>query len=204
MTGLGIFGGTFDPIHLGHLIIAEQTRDKLKLDKIIFVPNGNPPHKINSFTDKKFRLEMLNLAIEDNEKFEISDIEINKTGYCYTLDMIKELKQIFNKELFFIMGADSLVNIKTWYKYEELLKLCNFIIFPRIFKNDTMEQWEKNKLQDWVSKNLTSEENKFIFIDFPIIEISSTEIRRKIRENSSIKYMVPPKVITYIYENNIY
>ncbi len=204
MTGLGIFGGTFDPIHLGHLIIAEQIRDSLNLDKIIFVPNGNPPHKVNSFTDKKYRLDMLKLAIEDNQFFEISEIEINKTSYCYTIDMIKELKLIFKSDLFFIMGADSLVNIKTWHKYEELLNLCNFIIFPRIFKNEVIEHWEKNKLQDWIRNNLTSEENKFIFINFPIIEISSTEIRRKLTEKRSIKYLVPQKVITYIYENNVY
>lgn len=206
MRGIGIFGGTFDPIHLGHLIIAEQTRDSLELEKIIFIPNGNPPHKNSVYTDKKFRLEMIKLAIEDNSKFEVSEIETNKPGLCFTIDTIAELKQSLDKEMFFIMGADSLINFKTWHRYEELLEMCNFAVFPRIIENmgRTEENQGRDKLQKWIEDNLNTAEDKFIFIDFPILDISSTEVRKKINGKKSLKYLVPDRVIEYINEKKLY
>jgi nicotinate-nucleotide adenylyltransferase len=206
MKGMGIFGGTFDPIHLGHLIIAEQTRDNLELEKIIFIPNGNPPHKNSVSTDKKFRLEMIKLAIEDNTKFAVSEIETNKEGPCYTVDTIAELKQSLDKEMFFIMGADSLINIKSWHRYEELLDMCRFAVFPRIIENQerTAEYQDSLKLRKWIDNNLKTAADKFIFIDFPMLDISSTDVRKKIEGKKSLKYLVPDPVIKYINKKKLY
>lgn len=198
---IGIFGGTFDPVHTGHLIIAEYAREMLKLDKIVFVPNGNPPHKNSYFTEKIHRFEMLQIAVEDNKYFDVSDIEIKKDVHCYTLDTLFELKKIFFEKIFFIMGADSLISIKTWYKYTELLKICNFVVFPRII-ND--EIWNNGKLTKWLSDNLEEEKSKFYFVDFPILEISSSEIRSNLLQKKSVKYLVPSKVIEYIFEKGLY
>ena len=206
MKGIGVFGGTFDPIHLGHLIIAEQTRDALSLEKIIFVPNGSPPHKNYSYTDISHRLNMLKLAITDNSNFEVSEIEINKSTPGYTVDMLQELKKIIQKDIYFIIGADSLINIKTWHQYEKLLSLANFVVFPRVLANFNETNLASNikYLKDWIINNLTVSLDKFFFIDFPVLEISSTIVRQKILEKRSINYLVPAKVIQYIYEENLY
>lgn len=206
MKGTGIFGGTFDPIHLGHLIIAEQTRDALSLEKIVFVPNGNPPHKDKSHADKIHRLNMLKLAVEGNRHFEVSDIEINKETPNYTFNTMSELKNSIKDELYFIMGSDSLINIKKWYRYQELLNLCNFVIFPRILDNFVESKVSSNIefLKNWIKDNLNISLNKFFFIDFPMLEISSTIVRKKILDKRSINYLVPEKVIQYIYEENLY
>jgi nicotinate-nucleotide adenylyltransferase len=206
MKGIGIFGGTFDPVHTGHLIIAEQTRESLELEKIVFIPNGDPPHKDSVYTDKKFRLEMVKLAVADNENFAVSEIETAKEGLSYTVDTIAELKQSLDNELFFIMGADSLVSIKTWHRYEELLEMCNFAVFPRLTVNNdkTIEYQDQGKLQLWIENNLKTSGGKFIFIDFPMLDISSTEIRRKIKGKKSLRYLVPGRVIEYINEKKLY
>ncbi len=221
MKGVGIFGGTFDPIHIGHLIIAEQALDSLKLEKIIFIPNGNPPHKSISYAKKDHRLKMIQLAIEDNRRFEVSDIEINKTEKSYTVDTILSMKKIVKDEVFFIMGSDSLINIKSWYQYEKLLECCNFIILPRVLNNldekiiqlltQTDELIDENNialninyLKKWIEINLNMVLEKFFFIDFPLLEISSTTVRKNILDKRSINYLVPSKVIQYIYEENLY
>jgi len=205
MKSIGIFGGTFDPVHLGHLIIAEQTRESLELEKVVFIPNGNPPHKNSVNTDKNYRLAMIQLAIEDNPHFAVSEIETNKTGPSFTVDTIASLKKVFNKEIFFIMGADSLISIKTWERYEELLGMCNFAVFPRITKtkNGLAQHQDKELLEIWIKNNLDAE-SKFSFIDFPMLDISSTEVRKKLKENKSLKYLVPDQVISYINEKNLY
>lgn len=222
MKGVGIFGGTFDPIHIGHLIIAEQALDSLKLEKIIFIPNGNPPHKSISYAQKDHRLKMIQLAIEDNRRFEVSDIEINKTEKSYTVDTISSMKKIVQDEIFFIMGSDSLINIKSWYQYEKLLECCNFVILPRVLNNLDAKiikllsnradiiidknnlDLNINYLKKWIEINLNMSLEKFFFIDFPLLEISSTTVRKNITDKKSINYLVSSKVIQYIYEENLY
>ncbi|MFN4151544.1 MAG: nicotinate-nucleotide adenylyltransferase [Candidatus Sericytochromatia bacterium] len=198
MKKIGILGGTFNPIHIGHLIIAQQCKEQLKLDQIIFIPNGNPPHKNKNIIDKHHRFKMLSLAIEDNKYFDISDIEIKKEEPSYTINTILELKKDNNNELFFIMGDDSLFSIIKWYKYTNLIEECKFIVFPR---EKTLDIEIYNQ---FISNELKTDINKFSFISFPIINVSSTLIREMIEKKISIKYLVPDKVINYIDSNKLY
>lgn len=198
MKKIGILGGTFNPIHIGHLIIAEQCKEQLNLDQIIFIPNGNPPHKNKNIIDKHHRFKMLSLAIEDNKYFDISDIEIKKEEPSYTINTILELKKNTTNEIFFIMGDDSLFNIKSWYKYKNLIEECRFIVFPR---EKTLDISNYNK---FISTELNADIAKFNFISFPLINISSTLIRNMIEKKNSVKYLVPDKVINYIDSNKLY
>lgn len=204
MSPIGIYGGTFDPIHTGHLIIADQTREILGLNKVVFLPNGNPPHKKATKSNKFHRLNMIKIAIEDNPCFEVSDIEIKREEPSYTYNTVLELKEIYNDELYFIIGADSLINLHKWYNYQELIKLCKFVVLPRVLENLETNKNPSDFLKDWIINVLKSDIERFIIIDFPMLEISSTIIRNNISNKKSIKYILPEKVIKYIYEENLY
>lgn len=201
---IGIYGGTFDPIHTGHLIIAEQVKEILDLKKVVFLPNGNPPHKKYKISDKSHRYKMIDLAIKGNKKFEISDLEIKKNELSYTYDTILELTNFYKEELYFIIGADSLINLHKWYRYKELINLCKIVVLPRVLENIPNEENNTDFLKNWIVNNLGADINNFILIDFPMLEISSTFIRSKIKDKKSVKYMLPEKVIKYIYEENLY
>ncbi|MDO5707404.1 MAG: nicotinate-nucleotide adenylyltransferase [Andreesenia angusta] len=188
----GIMGGTFDPIHLGHLIISEYIRVELGLDKIIFIPNGRPPHKKVSTSDED-RYLMTKMAIEDNEFFEISDIEIKGEVHSYTIDTIKELKKMdSNVEYFFIIGSDSAKNFHKWKDYREIFEYCKIVCYQRKGFN----------LDDLSLENELS--SKIIFIDSMLLDISSTEIRRRVKEKKSIKYLVTDIVEKFIYQKKLY
>ncbi len=195
----GIMGGTFDPIHIGHLIIAEEARVLLKLEEVIFIPTGNPPHKkISNVTDSLHRYRMTKLAIEDNPYFSISPIEIERKGTTYTIDTINKLKETFNNtEFFFIIGGDSIINIDKWKDYKQLLQNCKFIVAKR--KGIPCKEIEE-KIEE-----INRVYGKTIYeIPVPYIDISSTKIRTKVIENKSIKYYVPVSVENYIVENKLY
>ena len=131
MKRYGIMGGTFNPIHLAHLYIAYEAKEQLDLDTIIFMPAGNPPHKkSNSIIDSSFRVEMVKLAIEDYESFEISNYEIEKQGLSFTYETLAALKKD-DVELYFIAGGDSLMDIETWKNPDYILRDCNFVVFNR-------------------------------------------------------------------------
>ncbi len=202
MTKIGIYGGTFDPIHIGHLIIAQQTKEILRLDKIVFLPNGNPPHKNNIHTDEYHRLNMIKLAIEDNKDFIVSEIEINKKDYVYTYDSIRNLKYIYPESIYFIIGQDSLVSLKTWYKYNELISICKFAVMPRKF--DNIQEDNIKYIKNYINNNFKENLENFAIIDFPLLDISSTTVRNNIKDKKSLKYLLPDKVIKYIYEENLY
>lgn len=196
---MGIMGGTFDPIHIGHLILAEEAKDYFQLDKIIFIPTGKPPHKDwDSIADPIHRYEMALLATMDNPDFIVSPIEINRKGTTYTVDTIKCLVDKYeDTQFYFITGADSIVEIFNWKNTEKLLSLCRFITAKRAIVSD-------NKLE----KTITNiEERLGITIDIlpiPYIDISSTDIRCKIRKRKSVKYYVPDSVKDYIFKNQLY
>lgn len=195
-----IMGGTFDPIHFGHLAAAEEVRQKQCCDKIIFIPSGNPPHKKErTLTDVAHRYAMTKIAVASNSNFEVSSIEIDRTGYSYTLDTVKQLYDRLgdNIELFFITGADALLEVETWYKVDELLRLCKFVAVTRPgYDRSKLEQ----KLHDLQSKY----GSEIWSIDVPGLNISSTEIRKRVSEGSSIRYLVPEEVEKYIYDNGLY
>lgn len=195
-----IMGGTFDPIHFGHLAAAEAVREKLQCSKVIFIPTGNPPHKTDRIlTASKYRYAMTSQAVRSNPYFEVSDIEINRNGYTYTLDTIKQLKRLYGNdiELLFITGADALLEIETWYKVKELLTQCSFVAVTR-------PGYDKTKLEQKLSELRSKYNGVFFIVDVPGLNISSTDIRNRMISGSSIRYLLPEPVAQYIFENGLY
>lgn len=187
---IGIMGGTFDPVHNAHLIIAEEVFTRCSLDKIIFIPVGISPNK--DCTKAQHRYNMTKLAIYGNDNFIISDIEIKRNKKTYTIDTLKELKQKYkNAQLYFIGGLDILNTMHTWKLIDEVLKNCKFIITTR--PNEEIN-----------NKNQQMYKDKIILCKTSLIEISSTTIRNKISGSQSIKYLVPESVRNYIYKNDLY
>lgn len=196
---IGILGGTFDPIHNGHLIIGEYARVSANLDKVIFMPSGIHPFKDNKkVTDSKKRSRMIELAIKSNPYFRISTIEIERAGINYTIDSLRCLKEQYkDNEIYFIIGSDILFQIEKWKEFGNLIRLCKFILFYRIGKD---EEKIVEKIQELKTKyNMNIDK-----IHSPIFPISSTEIRQRVEQGISIKYLVQENVEKYILENNIY
>lgn len=196
---IGILGGTFDPIHNGHLIIAEYARTQLKLDQIIFIPSGKHPFKDNNeVTDSKKRMDMINLAIDSNEYFKMSDIEVYREGITYTIDTIMSLKEKYkDDDIYFIIGSDIIFEIEKWKDFNKLILNCKFTLLNRpLDKNKESEK----KLKELIEKYPIQIEK----VKAPFIEISSTEIRNRVMEKLSIKYLVPELVNNYIIEHNLY
>lgn len=194
---IGLFGGTFDPIHIGHMILMENVINNLELDKIYVLPNSNPPHKLeNKKTALNLRLKMVNKAIKDNPKLEINDYDYIDNEIHYTFNTINYFKKSYpNDEFFFIMGEDSFLDIEKWKNYKEILKE-NLIIFKRY----------SNKNFSLISKiNQVRKYNKNIYlIDNISLDISSTLIRNLVKENKSIRYLVNDEVINIIKEEKLY
>ena len=196
---LGIMGGTFDPIHFGHLATAETVREIFKLDEILFIPAARPPHKVNNHvTAEVHRLMMTFLATQSNENFQVSPMEILRDGLSYTLKTIDELHKKFgvSTELFFIIGADSLRDLPTWYQSRELVGKCHFIATTR--PNVDVNLDEVKKFFGEVGMK------KIHQVTTPALEISSTEIRRRVNAGLSIKYLVPEVVEEYIIKERLY
>lgn len=194
---IGLFGGTFDPIHIGHMILMENVINNLDLDKIYVLPNSNPPHKLeNKKTALNLRLKMVNETIKDNPKLEINDYDYRDNEIHYTFNTINYFKKTYpNDEFFFIMGEDSFLDIEKWKNYKEILKE-NLIIFKRY----------SNKNFSLISKiNQVRKYNKNIYlIDNIALDISSTLIRNLVKENKSIRYLVNDEVINIIKEEKLY
>ena len=190
MKAMGIYGGTFDPIHLGHLITAQAVKEIRDLSKIIFVPNYISPHK----TDVKSsaptdRLKMLKLAVDYNSDFEVSDFEILKEGISFTIDTLKELKKEYeNIEL--IIGYDNLLCFESWHNPDEIIKIAKLIVLKRNVE-------EKSAGENKYFKHA-------VFVDAPVIDITATVIRDRVKENLPIDFLVPPRVNKYIIENRLY
>lgn len=189
MANLGVFGGTFDPPHIGHLILAQSAYKRLHLDKLIFIPAGKQPHKQNQkITYSNNRLEMLKLAIEDDNRFSISDIELQDDGVSFSYKTLIRLNKIYpESQLFFIIGGDNISDIQTWMKPEEIFKLAKVAAAMR----------PDYKLSGEYKDNV-------ILFDMPQIEISSTKIREMVKQKQSIKYLVPERVESYILKNKLY
>lgn len=190
---IGILGGTFNPVHYGHLLAAEQVRYHLKLDTVIFIPAMIPPHKkAVSLIEARHRINMLRIAVKGNPFFEVSDIEMKHKVKSYTYDTVHTLKKIYPSDtvLYFIAGSDSALTIKTWKNYPQLLRSCKFIAVDR----------PGYKLTGYRKKFC----NQIKIISMPLLDISSSEIRTRIRKEQSIRYLLPVKVEEYIYSNKLY
>ena len=192
---IGIIGGTFDPIHIGHLIIAEEARCQLKLDRMVFIPAGIPPHKPDQpKAGPEERYQMTVLATEDNPAFEVSRFEIDRKCPSYTVDTLEEFKRIYGEKarLFFITGADTIFEILTWYHPERLIEMCKLVAATRPGYN--LQEVTERLPKEFIDQT----------IETPEIGISSTELRNRVAEGNSIKYLVPQAVENYIYQNGLY
>lgn len=196
---LGIMGGTFDPIHIGHLVTAEAVRIEYGLDKVLFVPAGHPPHKSDALiTPMLHRYNMTVMATCSNPFFNVSSIEMERSGPSYTIDTVKELIKQHGEqtEFYFITGTDTIHELPTWHNITELLQLCRFVGATRP---------GCNSMVDTIIEHFGIIGSQRIHhLATPELEISSTDIRERIREGRSIKYIVPENVEQYIFKENLY
>ena len=214
---VGIFGGTFNPIHYGHLRAAEEVREKLGFDKILFIPSGSPPLKIKELADAKHRYKMTRLAIVTNRLFELSDIECRLSGKSYTVKTVEELKKNNPEiEFSFILGIDAFLDVTNWWHPERLITLANFVIISRPdFRFIDLQISPYIKINRRILKRLDNAEietytiklkssRNATFLRLTPIGISSTGIRRLLKEGKSIKYLLPAEVESYIIANKLY
>ncbi len=196
---IGLIGGTFNPIHYGHLILSEYIREDCQLDKIIFIPTAIPPHKVKSqVEDSEIRLEMTKLATESNKFFQVSDIESHRPGISYTIDTLIELNGLYpNDQLYFIIGADSLFQLPTWKDYDKIIGTTKLIVVNRPGGKNDLIQDKIKEYRDLYGGNI-------INVRSPLIDISSSDIRTRVKSGKSIKYLVPNNVEEYIIKNNLY
>lgn len=196
---VGLMGGTFNPIHLGHLLISEYIRDNFPLDKIIFIPSGNPPHKNwGELIATKHRYNMSLLATGSNQYFDVSSLEINRQGKSYTVDTINEFKSTYpNDEFYFIIGGDTLYELTKWHDYNKLFSITNFIVIDR-------PGFENIEILDKIEDLNRVYGASIFYIKGPLIDISSTQIRQNLKHNKSIKYLVPKEVEDYISFHKLY
>jgi nicotinate-nucleotide adenylyltransferase len=214
---LGILGGTFNPIHYGHLAAAEEVRDRLKLDQVLFIPSFLPPHKQDEEIPPAVqRLEMVRLATAGNPYFTVSDIEVKREGRSYTIETIEALRSTCRSaELFFITGLDSFLEIQTWHQWERLLTLSAFIVLSRpgyrfadlakidFLKDEALElaALDRGELMQAVIRPGAFT----IYLEMiPHYDISSTDIRKRMREARTVKYLLPESVEHYIITNKLY
>ena len=201
-TRIGILGGTFNPIHMGHLIMADEVCKRHHLSKVIFIPAYIPPHKyVNDLTDAKHRYQMVKAAINENDKFEISDIEIRREGKSYTIDTVQEILHDYGQdcEVFLIIGADSLNELELWKNIKKLSQLCHFVIVNRPgFSTDATP-----RLAELIGNKNISDIEK-LRIEIEPVGISSTEIRKRLKDGVEIKGLVPDCVEAYIKEHGLY
>jgi nicotinate-nucleotide adenylyltransferase len=214
---LGILGGTFNPIHYGHLAAAEEVRERLKLDRMLFIPSSIPPHKQEEdIPSAAQRFEMVRIATSGNPHFETSDIEIKRQGKSYTIDTLETLRTINqNSELNFITGIDTFLEIETWKNWERLFNLCSFVVLSRpgyrftdLMKIAFMKQAEPELSRLDRGQLMRAVVRSGVFTvcleTIPLYDISSTDIRRRIKEGRSIKYLLPDAVEIYIMKNRLY
>lgn len=195
---VGIFGGTFDPIHMGHLIVAETIMDEFHLDKVVFIPAAVPPHKLDKqISPAKHRYMMTMLATCSNPRFQVSDMEMHRQGPSYSRDTLAQLIEEHGSdtEFYFIVGADSVENLHTWNRIDELLTMCHFIGASR---PGCMPDMEK------IAQRFGPLAEKIHCLETPELEISSTEIRHRVGQKRTIRYIVPETVEQYIYKEKLY
>lgn len=196
---LGIMGGTFDPIHYGHLVTADAARCQFNLDAVVFVPSGRPPHKKDyPVTTSEHRYLMTVVAVVTNSYFDVSRMEIDRIGYSYTIDTVKQFRETFpDTELYFITGADAVLEILTWKNMIEILNDCHLISASR-------PGYELEGLKNNLKNVLGEKATKIHSIEVPALAISSTGIRRRVAEGQPIKYLLPESVEQYILKNRLY
>ena len=210
---IGIFGGTLNPIHFGHLRSAEEVREVFSLDRVLFVPSAFPPHKRREELESpQHRIEMTRIAIEGTPYFDFSDMEVRRGGFSYSVDTVEEVKKKEpGDEIYFILGVDAFFEIDSWKDYRRFLSLCNFIIVTR-------PGYEKGALTESLPLEVRgdfcydaekgcyghSSGHCLNFLEVTLLDISSTEIRKRLKAGRSVKYLLPQRVEEYIKNNKLY
>lgn len=195
---IGILGGTFDPIHIGHLILAEEARDLLHLDTVLLAPAADPPHKRQQGkSPASHRVRMVELAIADNPHLALSRIDIDRPGPHYTLDMLRLLREQYGPEaeLYFLMGLDSLADLPTWHRPLELMQQCSLVALSRPGADF-----------DWAALEmaLPGVRSRVILLPMPLLEISGSDLRERARQGRPLRYQVPRQVEQYIAQHQLY
>jgi len=207
---IGILGGTFNPIHFGHLRAAEEVRERLNLERVMFIPCGIPPHRpMDELVPFPHRYQMVKLAIADNPFFYVSKMEGNRDGKSYTVDTLKLLLQKeTDAEFYFILGLDAFLGIDTWKSPQTLFELAHFVVLPR----KTLSKEQIMPILDNFFSDVKTEEDSFFlpsgkiiyYCPITLLNISASQIRRLVRENKSIRYLVPEVVAEYIQRFGFY
>jgi nicotinate-nucleotide adenylyltransferase len=208
-----MFGGTFNPIHLGHLRGAEEVRDRFGLRTVVFIPAAIPPHKsLKEVIEAKHRLEMVRLAVAPNSSFSLSDVEIKREGRSYSIDTIRHFRDQFpGGHLYFILGGDAFTEIETWKEFRSLFSLCNFIVmarpgFAKTPLPDQLHEALKQVLQydqgvnGWIHRS----GHTLHFQEITFLDISSTRVRELLEGGTSVRYLIPGEVEAYIREHQLY
>lgn len=197
MQRIGLMGGSFNPVHIGHVKLARAALDKGCVEKVLFLPTGNPPHKRSGLADKLDRLEMVRLAIQDEADMDVCREEVDREGVIYTVDTLGILREKMpDCDFSYIIGADSLCQLHTWKKPEVLITRCRFLVVmrPGEAESETLEA-----ARHWREKGADIE-----FLNMPPMDISSTDIRRRVKEGLEIGLLVPAGVAQYIAEHGLY
>lgn len=195
---VGVFGGTFDPPHIGHLAAAEEARVRLDLERVVFVPAGVPPHKLDgSVTSSTHRVEMITRAVASNPHFCVSLVDVERPGPSYTVRLLRALRDLWEPDttIYFIMGVDSLVDLPNWQAPEQLVKLCRLAVVERPGYHADMEA---------LAQIIPGLERKVDRVPMPLLDISSTELRNRVRSGQTIRYYVPPEVEAYVQAYALY
>jgi len=195
---IGLLGGSFDPIHVGHLHIARQACVRLDLDRVVLIPAGQPPHKLaQALTDQEHRFEMARLAVAGEPCFSISRIDLDRPGPCYSVDTVRLLQELWGPEarIFFLIGADSLADLPTWHQPRRLLELCQVVAVSRPGYNLDLSE---------LNARFPGAPPILLLEHVPPMDVSATEIRRRVAAGSCIEGLVPPVVAAYIEAHGLY
>jgi nicotinate-nucleotide adenylyltransferase len=202
MRRIGVLGGTFDPVHYGHLVIAEEVYAALQLTEMVFVPAGQPPHKTNvEITAAEHRLKMLALAIASNPHFTISRVDLDRPGPSYTVDMLQLLRKLWGEHtaIYFIIGGDSLEDLLSWHNPSGILEQLTHLVAVRRPGHSESETY-----YDWLETRLPGIMQRLLVVDAPQFDISATDLRQRVSEGRPIKYQTPESVESYIVQYGLY
>lgn len=210
MLKYALFGGSFDPIHIGHLRVALELGECLHADQVRFIPCASPPHKTAPLTEEHHRLAMLNLAIEGNPKLTVDTCEFDREGHSYTIDTLRLLRGQLGRDaqLFWCMGADGLQQLNTWNRWQQLTEFAHVVVTARPNWNNKLPR----EVSEWLSQrkveNIAWCQNlpagKVLLKSTRQLPVSSTELRTKVAKGESIDYLTPPQVVDYIHTHKLY
>lgn len=202
MKEIGVFGGTFNPIHWGHLLIAEFAREHFQLDKVLFITCARPPHRKDVDLDAEERFEMVQAAVAGNDKFEASRIELDRPGPSYMIDTLQEVQKLYGLDtrINLIVGGDNIAQLKLWHKANEIFKTCRILVAPRVESYSHLLE----DLSDGGAGKKIVAPAEIELIRCPLVQISSSQIRSRIHNGKTVRYMVPPAVYDILHAHGYY